>query len=164
VIFGRVTLLMVGGLCLIMDVISSEIPTDYKDRSKRDFGSLLPHPLFGQKNNSNGVEDEHAQGFRPKPSECHSSQKEKVFDACLNALTGFSMDVVDKSGATFIIKTAKTQVDGFDGTGCCYYVVLVEIQENGNFSVTISSKEDSPCRLSGLQQLVRKKITDLLVE
>ncbi len=56
------------------------------------------------------------------------------------------------------LETEKVNVPQFDNTGSCSYVIKVKLLNQKDFTVIVSSNEDSSVRLRKHEDIIREKI------
>ncbi len=72
------------------------------------------------------------------------------------ALKDFPISFMDKKNG--ILETEKVKVSQFDNTGSCSYIIRVKLLSQKDFTVNISSPEDSSIRLKKHEEIIREKI------
>jgi hypothetical protein len=137
-------------------------PRYYKDVERGGFGSILKSKLLKGLSGPKDSTDKTAGdlGVTTTPGD-ELTRREKLWNAAFCALKGFSMEEVSKSGRVWIIRTSRSRVESFDNTGVCQYEVVVTIDEACNVEVRITSAEDSPLRLTRLQDSTRSRILEV---
>ncbi|MDR1289048.1 MAG: hypothetical protein LBJ77_01500 [Holosporales bacterium] len=159
--FAIALMLLIPGSSMAKKSYKAGAPVFYKDRNNRAFGSIFDSKLLkGCRGSDDSAHDSDEDLGVTVPQDTNLNQRERLWNAAFTALKGFSMDEVDKSGPVWLIRTSRSKVDKFDNTGACQYVVTVKIDAQGEVTVEITSVEDSPVRLSILQDTTRNRIVE----
>ncbi|MDR2666548.1 MAG: hypothetical protein LBB34_00295 [Holosporales bacterium] len=156
----KLSILSVILTCSLQAEFEARAPVDYKEEAKNSFGSLIKGNgkkiIFGE--SSSGAIDEKSFGedIKAKKATQHLSEKDKIWSATLVVLKDFPISFMDKK--TGKVETEKVQVEQFDGTGTCFYKIIVIVSSNGTVTVTVLSDEDSRARLESHGEAIKSKI------
>lgn len=141
----------------------ADAPVDPDDEQKYGFGSIIKgkeaalSKLFDK--NSSEPKDKKPDNelkVENKIDVSKASKKDKLWIAATDVLKNFPLESADKKLGK--IETGEAKIDYFDNTGSCLYKVSVKISENGDVSVKVLSKDDSPVRLKKHEEFLKTKI------
>lgn len=126
---------------------------DYKDNAKYGFGSLIKdkdsalRKYLKSDNQENNISVE---------TMYSNNAENKLWNAVIVALKDFPINFMDKKNG--VLETEKVKVSQFDNTGSCTYVIRVKLLNQKDFTVNISSTEDSNTRLKKHEEIIKEKI------
>lgn len=135
----------------------AEESVDYKDNSKYGFGSLIKdkdsvlRKYFTSNENQNVKTNDIS-----VESAISNNSENKLWNAVIVGLKDFPISFMDKKNG--ILETEKVKVPQFDNTGSCSYVIRVKLLNQKDFTVNISSPEDSSIRLRKHEEIIKEKI------
>ncbi len=134
----------------------AEESVDYKDNSKYGFGSLIKDKDSVLRKYFTSNESSEAKTNGISVENATSNSENKLWNAVIVALKDFPISFMDKKNG--ILETEKVKVSQFDNTGSCSYIIRVKLLSQKDFTVNISSPEDSSIRLKKHEEIIREKI------
>lgn len=135
----------------------AEEPVDYRDNAKYGFGSLIKDKdsVLRKYFTSNKTSETQGNNISVE-SVSLSNSENKLWNAVIIALKDFPICFMDKKNGT--LETEKVKVPQFDNTGSCSYIIKVKLLNQKDFTVIVSSNEDSNVRLRKHEEIIREKI------
>jgi hypothetical protein len=143
-------------------VFKAETPVDPEDERKYGFGSIWSGKDAFFKNHFNKKHEDKdvLLQAKPVPSKSEITKKDQIWGATLKVLKMFSLVYVNKEAG--VIKTEESYVHEFDNTDSCQYKITVNISNDGEVTVHITSSNDSQTRISKHEELLKSRITSSL--
>lgn len=135
----------------------AEEPIDYKDNARYGFGSLIKDKdsVLRKYFTSNESQNVKTNDISVESATSNNSEN-KLWNAVIVALKEFPINFMDKKNG--VLETEKVKVSQFDNTGSCSYIIRVKLLNQKDFTVNISSPEDSSIRLKKHEEIIREKI------
>ncbi len=122
----------------------AEAPVDSEEERRYGFGSILEN-LQNEKNL-----------LQVKKIQEKSTKKEIAWSSTMTIVSIFPIAYLNKESG--IIKTEEVYIHEFDNTDSCKYRIVVNISEDGEVSVLVSSTDDSQIRLRKHETLIKNRI------
>ncbi len=134
----------------------AEESVDYKDNSKYGFGSLIKDKDSVLRKYFTSNENPESKTNDISVENVTSNSENKLWNAVIVGLKDFPISFMDKKNG--ILETEKVKVSQFDNTGSCSYIIRVKLLNQNDFTVNISSLEDSSIRLKKHEEIIKEKI------